>query len=102
MLMSGTIVLITSALLAGCSNSIKEGEAYLPNDEIKQGPGIFSGEQGAFYLVGGNSKNSSKAQKPIAKMSTEEATQAIDKKIEQLNQDKIELEALKQQLNTVK
>ena len=95
-LRNATIILVTSAILIGCSSNTRESEAYIANDEIKQGPGIFTGDKGAFYLVGG--ENTRKATKPVNKMSNEEATQAINQKLEQLNQDRIELEALKQQL----
>ncbi len=99
-LRNATIILITSSVLMACSSNTRESEAYIANDEIKQGPGIFTGDKGAFYLVGGN--NARKATKPVNKMSNEEATQAINQKLEQLNRDRVELEALKQQLKNNK
>ena len=89
------LVLLTS--LVGCSSSaVNQGEAYRPNDEISEGPGIFSGKKGAFFLVGNNNTDS----KPSKKInSTEEAVNVINQKIEQLDKDRAELEILKKQLN---
>jgi len=92
-LRNATIILIASSALISCSSNTRESEAYIANDEIKQGPGIFTGDKGAFYLVGG--ENTRKASKPVNKMSNEEATQAINQKLEQLNRDRVELEALR-------
>ena len=89
------VALLTSVV--GCSSYVvNEGEAYTPNDEISEGPGIFSGNKGAFFLVGNNNTDS----KPSKKInSTEETISVINQKIEQLDKDKVELEMLKRRLN---
>lgn len=91
------IFLAISVFLTACSSSFERGDALIAADEMKEGPGIFSGQQGAFYLVGGKQKASTS--KPVNKMSVEETSIAIDKKIEQLENDRKDLEQLKRQLN---
>jgi len=85
--------------LTACTSSLEKGNTLIAADEMKQGPGVFSGKQGAFYLAeGGKSKTSTP--KPASKISFEETSITIDKKIEQLDKDRKELERLKHQINT--
>ena len=107
-------ILAVSLLLGGCSSSLLnsgDGEqiTLLPADEMKQGPGIFSGEKGAFYIIDGNKKkqesvekqNSSVTfyQKPVANMNLNETSKVLDDKIRQLEQDQKELELLKREVD---
>ncbi len=96
----GWLVLFTAPLtIMGCSSlNNNEGESYVANDEMLEGPGLFTGAEGAFNVVGGKDKNASSS-RPVSAMSVEETTQAINKKIKQLDQDKLELEKLKRQLH---
>ena len=83
--------------LGACSSSYERGEELVAADEMKAGPGIFSGQSGGFYLVGGEEKVV--ADKPINKMNLDETSRTLDKKIEQLKQDQKELEMLKREIN---
>ena len=90
------IVCASPIFLSACSSSLQRGEPLIAADEMMDGPGIFSGKAGGFYLVGGNTDTVEA--KPVNKMTLEETSLAIDNKIKQLNQDRIELERLKRQL----
>ncbi len=89
-------VLALPVLLAACSSNYERGEYLTTGDEMKEGPGIFSGEKGGFYLVGGEKVASAK---PVSKMNLNETSKVLDERIEQLKRDQIELEALKRDLN---
>jgi len=45
--------LLACQLLAGCGG---EPYAYQPSNELKPGPGLFSGEDGEFTLIGSPKK----------------------------------------------
>ena len=90
-------VLALPVLLAACSSNYERGEYLTTGDEMKEGPGIFSGDKGGFYLVGG--EKVAPANKPVSKMNLSETSKVLDERIEQLKQDQIELEALKRDLN---
>ena len=102
-------VLVFLMLLTACSSSFPTGEPLESADDFKQGPGVFSGEKGAFYLVGGDKKkqesvekqNSSVTfyQKPVANMNLNETSKVLDDKIRQLEQDQKELELLKREVD---
>jgi len=92
------MLLITPVFLSACSSSYERGAYLTPGDEIKEGPGIFSGESGGFYLVGGDSKKVASS-RSISEMSLNETSKVLNKKIEQLKRDQIELEILKRSLN---
>jgi len=91
------IISSVSIVLNGCSNSYERGDALAAGDEMKSGPGIFSGKKGGFYLVGDPDKV--KSEKPVSKMNIDETNRVLDQKLEQLKKDQEELEALKRQLN---
>ena len=91
------IVLALPVLLSACSNSYERGDTLVAADEMKEGPGIFSGQKGAFYLVGGEEK--APASKPVSKMNLDETSKVLDDKIEQLKRDQRDLEQLKLELN---
>ena len=84
-------------VLSACSNAYERGDTLVTGDEMKSGPGIFSGQKGVFYLVGGEEKAS--ATKPVSKMNLDETSKVLDDKIEQLKRDQRELEQLKLELN---
>ena len=86
-----------SLALGACSSSYERGEELVAADEMKAGPGIFSGQKGGFYLVGGEEEVT--ATKPISKMNLDETSRVLDEKIEQLKRDQKELETLKLELN---
>ena len=79
------MMLFTSLFLAACSSSYERGEALVAADEMKAGPGIFSGSKGGFYLVGGEEK--AVLSKPASKMNLDETSKVLDEKIEQLKRD---------------
>ncbi len=94
-------LLVSPLAILGCSslsNNVGESGSYVANDEMLEGPGLFTGAEGAFNVVGGADKKVS-SNKSVSAMNVEETTQAINKKIKQLDQDKLELEMLKRQLN---
>lgn len=111
-------ILVLSLFMGGCSSSILsdgggESFALLPADDMMQGPGIFSGKKGEFYIIGGDEKkqesvekqndkqNSSVTyyQKPVANMNLNETSKVLDDKIRQLEQDQKELELLKREVD---
>ncbi len=104
-------VLPFSFFLVACSSNLiyEKGETFalLPADEMMQGPGLFSGEKGAFYVVGGDKKVApkttvaapAKASKPISEMDLNETSEVLDERIRQLQRDQMELELLKRQIN---
>ncbi len=95
----GTVLIsaLLSVFASACSSSYERGEKLSAGDEMKSGPGIFSGDKGGFYLVGGEEKVAD--EKPVSKMNLSETSKVLDQKIEQLKQDQLELEALKRALN---
>jgi len=95
-LIASITIAVASITLTGCSTTpTKETGTLVANDEIMQGPGMFSGKKGVFYLVGGNSPA---PKKTTYYKSNTEVMQVINKKIKQLDKDKAELEQLKTQL----
>jgi len=90
------IILMLPIILSACSNTYMKGETLVAADEMMDGPGLFSGPKGAFYLVGGEEKV---VTKPLSKMSVDDTSKLLDDKIKQLKQDQIELENLKRDLN---
>ncbi len=56
--MAGTLVIAVVVLLLGCASPPKPF-TYQPNTEIKEGPGLFSGEKGEIVLY--DSKQKSRA-----------------------------------------
>jgi len=87
----------TPVFLSACSSSIERGEPLVEADAMMEGPGVFSGDKGGFYIAGGKEKIV--ASKPVSTMSAAETSKVIDERLEQLKRDQIELEALKKQLN---
>lgn len=113
-----TKTLALSLLLGGCSSSLlsdggSEPLALLPADDMKQGPGIFSRDKGAFFIIGGDKKEQKTVeeqidkqngsvtyyQKPVANMDLNETSKVLDDKIKQLEQDQRELELLKREVD---
>ena len=92
------LTIITVPLfMTACSSFFERGEPLVAADEMKEGPGVFSGQKGGFYLVGGEEKVASVT--PVSKMNYDETSKILDNKIEQLRNDQKELEELKRQLN---
>ena len=100
-------ILAVSVLLGGCSSSLldnSEGEqfALLPADDMMQGPGIFSGEKGAFYIIDPDKKVEKPAvrnQSSVSNMNLNETSKVLDDKIRQLEKDQLELELLKREVD---
>ncbi len=90
-------IMVTPAFLSACSSSYERGAPLVEADEMMEGPGVFSGDKGGFYIVGGKEK--AVASKPVSTMSATETSKVIDERLEQLKRDQIELEALKKELN---
>ena len=100
-------VLLLPIILGGCSSLLstsRQGETFelLPADDMKQGPGVFSGEKGAFYVVGGDKNAPQQTEvsqsyntKSISDMDLNETSKVLDNKIRQLQRDQMELELLK-------
>lgn len=104
-------LLILSLLLSGCSGAVinhaeDESLALLPADDLKQGPGVFSGEKGAFYIIGGEKKPKPQTRNSVPSNTVSvknknlaETSDLLEDKIRQLEKDKIELELLKRQVD---
>lgn len=104
-------LLAISLLLGGCSSSLlntgdSEPLALLPADDIKQGPGIFSGEKGGFFIVKASNKKPSEvtaettdAKKSVSNMNLDKTSKILEDRIKQLEKDKLELELLKLQVD---
>ena len=102
-------IVVASLFLSACSNTLSgsnESFALHPVDEMKDGPGIFSGEKGGFYIVGGDKKAKAKAEAIAAKeqssvkdLSLNETSKVLDDRIKKLEKDQAELELLKQQID---
>ncbi len=90
-------MMIIPVFLGACSSSYERGEPLRTADEMMQGPGMFSGDKGGYYIAGG--KRKPVASESVSSMSAKETSKVIDQKLEQLKQDQIELEALKKELN---
>ena len=69
------------------------------------GPGLFSGEKGAFYVVGGEQKpkaqtvGTAPTTKSVSNMDLNETSKVLDERIRQLQRDQMELELLKREIN---
>ena len=92
--MINTIFVVS--LLAGCSSAYEKGEPLVAADEMKAGSGIFSGEKGGFYLVGGENQSTTSS---IDNISLDETSKLLQARINQLKKDQKELEVLKGQLD---
>lgn len=93
-------IMATPAFLGACSNAYERGSPLVAADEMKEGPGIFSGDKGGFFIAGGEEKGvASKPVSTVSKMNATETSKVIDERIERLKRDQIELEALKKALN---
>ena len=100
-------IAIISIIVAGCSGSTpKNGSSFShTGGDIMEGSGLFTGEKGAFYVVGGEKKpkaqtvNATPATKSIDAMDLNETSKVLDNKIKQLQRDQIELELLKREIN---
>jgi len=100
-------IAIITIIVAGCSGSApKNGPSFLyTGSDIMEGPGLFTGEKGAFYVVGGEKKpkaqlvSDTPATKSIDDMDLDETSKVLDDKIKQLQRDQIELEILKRDIN---
>lgn len=53
-------VLFACLSLTGCGG---EPYTYEPSNELKPGPGLFSGKEGQFYLIGGPKKEGAEQEK---------------------------------------
>jgi len=84
-------------LLAGCSSAYQKGEPLVAADEMKAGPGIFSGEKGGFYLVGG--KGNSRSSSSLNEMNLDETSKYLQGRINQLRRDQKDLELIKSQVD---
>ena len=103
--------LVLPFLLVGCSSSVLnngQGESFalIPADEMMQGPGVFSGEKGAFYVIGGDKKAKPQTvntvrpvTKSVSNMDLNETSKVLDDKIKQLQRDQMELELLKREVD---
>jgi hypothetical protein len=103
-------LLALPGLLIGCSMMREQPEEdkveLLPADDMMSGPGLFTGDNGAFMVLGGKKKKSATTKnapnrpiKSVSNMDLNETSRVIDEKLRQLEQDQIELELLKQELD---
>ncbi len=90
-------MMVTPAFLSACSSSYEAGAPLRAADDMMEGPGIFSGDKGGYYVTGGKEKVV--ASKSVSTMSASETSNMLDERIEQLKRDQIELETLKRDLN---
>jgi len=96
-------------VLSSCS-SATTGETFelLPADEMKSGPGLFSGEKGGFVIIGKKDDESTtnsttvaatRSTKSISNMDLQETSKVLDERIKQLERDQVELERLKSEVD---
>ena len=110
------VVAIIPFLIGSCSSTnattttAAETFELLPADEMKPGPGLFSGDKGGFVIVGGDKKSKSvakntssitspKSTKSVSNMDLQETSNVLDEKIRQLERDQRELEQLKSEVD---
>ncbi len=109
------LVALTSVLLfsTGCSSSFKDAprerrDVTGTNEDIKQGPGLFTGEEGELVMRRNTGKDKQPAAPPAAAQPTqaqarqlEEQSKQFDQQIEELERQRRELEALKEELKQI-
>ena len=100
------VILIFSILVTACSSSLPRSEPLESADDFKQGPGLFSGEKGGFYAVGGDKRakqetvaSPTSSTKSVSDMDLNETSKVLDDKIRQLQRDQMELELLKREVD---
>ena len=91
------------AAISGCVGTIEPGEPLGAGaDDEMPGPGIFSGESGVFILAG-DSKQSEQQIVPVnqdlSNQNLQTTLDLLNQKIKQLEQQQIELEKLKLEVN---
>lgn len=93
--------------IAGCATSQDAGDELLPADEMLQGPGLFSGEDGSFNIITLNKDGTYKSAKtPSAENTPQDisnedlqgTSDILDQKIQELEQQQEELEQLKREV----
>lgn len=105
MILFATAVFVAS--VTSCA-SLEPGEALQPSDEMLEGPGLFSGNDGEFSIIdlkkdradeqvnkGGDAQAASR---DIAKEDLQGTSDILDEKLIELEQQKQELEALKREV----
>jgi len=94
-------VFVFSFIITSCSNT-KPSKSPIEFNDDTQGPGLFSGHNGGFYLYRKKIKEP-KAEMQHSKSHNErdlkEASDKLDKQIQRLHKDKIELERLKEKID---
>ena len=96
------------ASMMGCAMSLEPGEELQSSDEMLEGPGIFSGEDGAFNIItlkkDGTYQRKEKsmpedgASSDLAKQDLQGTSDILDEKILELEKQQEELEALKREV----
>ena len=97
------LVLTVAGFMAGCASSQQAGEELLPSDEMMEGPGLFSGEDGTFSIITLNKDGTyTSAEKPaeesvaqdVSKEDLQGTSDILEQKINELEQQQEELEQL--------
>ena len=97
------LVLTVAGFMVGCASSQQAGDELLPSDEMMEGPGLFSGEDGTFSIITLNKDGTyTPAEKPaeesvaqdVSKENLQGTSDILEQKINELEQQQEELEQL--------
>lgn len=99
-----------SILTVACSSSTSQIDSFelLPADSIKQGPGVFSGNNGSYTAIGTKKPSKVAKIKPASTALTtsslegkdlQQTSELLNEKIKQSQRNTIELELLKRQVD---
>lgn len=98
-----SIFVVFVAILSGCAGSIEQGDPLIPVGDETTGPGLFTGESGVFYVVGGDSKQLARTShttpKDLSIQTLQGTSEILEQKIQELEQQQKELEELKREVN---
>jgi len=92
-------IILTSIIAC---ESLEPGEPLLPADEVKPGPGLFSGESGEIKITTGNDQPANENLESYQEdedLDLQQTSALLDEKIKQLEQQKKELEILKRKVD---
>jgi len=96
--------LITALILASMTacETMQPGDPLIPVGEETPGPGLFSGESGEFKYGSEASQPANENPEPkqeVEDLDLQQTSEMLDQKIKELEQQRIELELLKLQVD---
>ena len=96
--------MITALILASMTacETMQPGDPLIPVGEETPGPGLFSGESGEFKYSRDNNASANENPEPkqeVDDLDLQQTSEMLDQKIKELEQQRIELELLKLQVD---